>query len=312
MAEEETKAPWGEAFEPSDRDLNRIADHIRSTGKAQDLTHLARLVIGEVLHSTPQQVERDHDAKTEHASVQLWDPAGEWEVGDQVIVAVRLRLDRFEPQVGEVTGVDTDRVHIFIAGSGQSKTYMRAQPGSREADAWHLLVKSVAEAKARAEDEREQIDGIILTYGEQIISQLLNALRADDRFLCADGMWYLTQLAAQPNQAQVAGLAWRMTRLDEAVRTCELLALVKPPLPDGDQGLFGLYIALGQRPGLFKTAAGDQGLCWALCGDPPGGCMAEHAAYDPDTYEVLCLPHHPVGDKAARRLLELNLVEAFA
>ena len=101
-----------------------------------------------------------------------------------------------------------------------------------------------------------------------------------------------------------------MTRLDAAAPTGELLPLVKLPLPGGDQGLFGLCVALKQRSDLFKNTEVGQRPRWVLGGNPPGGFLAEHAAYDPDTYEVLCLSDRPVGDKAARRLLELNLVEA--
>ena len=309
MTNPDSDAERAQQFRLSEDDLNRIAAHIEVTRQAQDLTDLARLVIGDVLRSHPRLIERARVTKTEHASVRLWDPAGKWEVGDHAIVAVRLSRDRFEPYVGEVAGVDGDRVHILIAGSGQSKTYFRARPGSQEAHTWHLLVKDIVEAKASAQEEREQIDGVILTQGEHIISELFNALRASDRFVCVDGMWYLVELASLPSAEQIIGLAWRMIRLEEPAPTSALLPLVKPPLPEGDQGLFGLYLAIEERPDLFKNTEAGQVPRWVLSGHPPGGFLAEHAAYDPDTYEVLCLPDRPVGDKAARRVLELDLVE---
>lgn len=310
MATQDTHALWAEEFQVSDRDLNRIAGHILRTRRAHDLTALARHIIRARLRSEVDGSGRQRRTPTHDVTVRLWDPAKEWRVRDHVIVAVRVSPSRFEPSVGEVTAVEKDRVHVFLGSTGQPKTYLRAEPGSRVAETWHQLVRDIAEAKAHAQEEREQVDGIILEHGERIVSELLGALRADERFVRLEGRWFLGEMSVLPTEEQVVGLAWRMIGLEQPVPTKGLLPLVKPPLPDGDPGLFGLYLAIRQRPDLIENADAGQHPRWIVAGPPAGGFVAERAAYDPDTYEVLCLPDQPVSENTGRRLLELDLLRA--
>ena len=105
-------------------------------------------------------------------------------------------------------------------------------------------------------------------------------------------------------------LAWVMARQGEPQAVVELLPLVHPPLADGDPGLFGLYLAMRQRDDLFANADPGQRPRWARAGPPSGSFTPRFAAYDPQTYEVLCLADQAASPQTVQRLWELDLLQA--
>lgn len=69
---------------------------------------------------------------------------------------------------------------------------------------------------------------------------------------------------------------------------------VEPPLTKGDPGFFGLYLAMREHAELSENADPGKRSRWVLAGPPPGFCTAQHAAYDPETYEIICFPDRPI------------------
>ncbi|OQA11864.1 MAG: hypothetical protein BWY63_03856 [Chloroflexi bacterium ADurb.Bin360] len=159
--------------------------------------------------------------------------------------------------------------------------------------------------------EKTQMEYVLLRFGERLVTQILNALRQDSRFIELDGRWFLRQLAAFPTEAQLGFLAWEMVSLHEPRSTLDLVPLIQPPLTAGDAGLFGLYLALRQHSELFGNA--DPGLRprWRLVGPPPGAGTARNAAYDPATYTVLCMPGETLAPELVERLWGLELLESI-
>ena len=302
---------WLSEFHITQADLERIATHIRDTGQAHDLTALARRVVGGRLRHGHETSAPAQPAWAADPSVRLWDPAGKWKVGDHVIVARRIPTTHiFEPLVGEIVAVVPGEVTVRLDRVEKPAMYRRAPRGSDEARKWHAKVQEVVAAKRRAPDLEERAEAIILTYGERIVSQLLDALRADERFLRLAGRWFLHELALPPAAPQLAALAWAMVGQDAPQPTEALAPLVQPPLAAGDPGLFGLYLGLRERSDLFENAEPGQRPRWVLAGPPPGSCTPAHAAYDPHTYAILCLPGQPIPPDMVRRLWDLGLLRA--
>lgn len=303
---------WTSKFEITAADLDRIAAHIRKTNRAHDLTALARRVVRGRLHYGPDSSASAQTIDIQDPSVRLWDPAGEWELGDHVIVAVPFFEDggwQRPPYVGEVTNVTAGSVKVQIDALDKSEDYITS--GSQdELTEWRLFVEHLVQVRRESGDIEKQVEFVILQHGERVVSPLFDALRADERFVRLAGHWFLRELAAPLTDQQVAALAWQMVCLEAPQATDDLVSLVEPPLAKGDPGLFGLYLAMRQRDDLFANADPGQRPRWELAGPPPGPFTPRHAAYDPESYEVLCLPDRPVSQETVKRLWELELLQA--
>ena len=303
---------WREEFQVIQADLNCIATHIRETTQAHNLTALARRVVRGRLRFGPETSAPAQPVWTEDPSVRLWDPAGKWEEGDQTIVRTwSYKESRHEAMIGEITDMDSSFAYIAVDDSYQPvRKFKRAAAGSSEAIAWHQTVQRAVEAMQRGTSQEEQVELVILEHGERVASQLLDALRADKRFVRLAGRWFLRELAVSPTEEQFTTLAWAMVPLEEPKPTVDLVPLVEPQLVEGDPGLFGLYLAMRERPDLFENSDPGKRPRWVLAGPPPGAFTPHYTAYDPETYEVLCLPGEPASPEAARRLWDLGLLKA--
>jgi hypothetical protein len=304
---------WIEEFQVTEADLDRIEKHIQETNQAHDLTTLARRVVRGRLRYGPEK--RSIPAQSTWAadpSVRLWDPAKVWKEGDYAIVAVGFAKEgrtEHEPFVGEVTVVKPSKVTVRIDALRDSRTYSTEDKPDR-LQRWRQFVENLVAARRSAKDIESQTEYVLLEHGEKVISQLLEALRADERFVRLAGRWFLRKLAVPATDEQLASLAWTMVPLEEPQSTADLVPFVEPPLVEGDPGLFGLYLAMRERAKLFENADPGKRPRWVLAGPPPGSRTAHHAAYDPETYEILCLPDQPISPETVKRLWELGLLKA--
>lgn len=308
-----TDAFWRREFRVTAADLERIGGYIHSTGQAHDLTTLARRVIrGRVRHG-PETSAPAQPTLARDPSVRLWDPAAEWRVGDHVIVARTVYSGTQYAFVGEVTAVEPNHVHMRLDGLAEPVTYMRAEPGSELARRWFEKVKEVAAGRWEAPNEATQTEAILLAHGQRVASQLLDALRADERFVALSGRWFLRDLAVLPSDEQLTALAQAMARLDGPRPTDRLVPLLQPPITKGEVGTFGLLLAMRQRSDLFANVGSAEDPRWRIVRPPtplPRRLVPRHAAYDPKTYEILCLPGVPISTQVERRLRELDLLQA--
>jgi len=306
---------WIEEFQVTQADLDRIAAHIRETGQAHDLTALARRVVRGRLRYGPENASVPvQPGWADDPSVRLWDPAGEWSEGDHAIVAVDFwegGRKWYEPFVGEVIKIETDKVRVQIDALGESRSYStQARYSADDLQKWRRLVEELVKARRGTKDVKTQVEYVILEHGERVLSQLLDALHADDRFVRLAGRWFLRELTAPPIEKQLTAVAWAMISLEEPQPTADLVPLIQPPLTEGDPGIFGLYLAMRNHPDLFENADPGKRPRWVLAGPPPGSCTPQHAAYDLETYQVLCLPGEPVPPETVGRLWGLGLLKA--
>lgn len=304
---------WIDEFQVTEADLDHISDHIRETSQAHDLTALARRVVRGRLIYGPEASAPAQPTWAEDPSVRLWDPAKEWSLGDHAIVAVDFQEGThrwYEPFVGEVIKIEADKVTVQIDALGEPSAYSTQAKHRGDLQKWRQFVENLVAARRGTKDIETQVEYVILEYGEHVVSQLLDALRADGRLVRLAGRWFLRELVVSPTEQQLAALAWVLVGQAEPQPTETLVPLARPPLATGDSGLFGLYLAMRDRPALFANADPGQRPRWVLAGPPPGSCTPRYAAYDPETYAVLCLPDQSASPEAVKRLWEVGLLKA--
>lgn len=305
---------WRDEFTVTTADLERLGDFMAETRQAHDLTALAqRIVRGRLRHGTDLTDPALKAASRGGERVRLWDPSVAWELGDRVIVAVGVAVEGrtiHAPYVGEIVSEQDNKVRIQIDALNEHRDYSVAE-SSENLQKWRKFVENLVRSRRGSQDENTQMEYVLLRFGERLVTQVLNALKQDSRFIELDGRWFLRQLAAFPTEEQLGFLAWKMVPFHEPRSTVDLVSLIQPPLAAGDAGVFGLYLALRQYPALFGNA--DPGLRprWRLVGPPPGAGMARNAAYDPATYTVLCMPGETLAPELVARLWNLELLEAI-
>jgi hypothetical protein len=302
---------WQSEFAVAQADMDRLEAHIAETGQAYELEALAKRIIRGRLQYGAEVSPTALGVKTALAdqSVRLWDPYAEWQVGDQVVLWTWSYARRAnEVKIGEVVGYDELRVRVLVEDSVyRERSLQRAVADPQKAERWRRTVEEAVARLRRAQTMDEWTELIALEHGDRVASQLLDALRADERFVRLAGGWFLHRLAVPPSEEQLAALAWAMLSLDEPQPTQDLLSLLDPPVTEGDAGLFGLYLGMRDRTDLFANADPGQRPRWVLAGPPPGPVVARYATYDPDTHCVLCEQGEAVGENVGQRLWKLNL-----
>lgn len=299
-------------FWVNESDLDAIADQIRETGRPLDLTSIVRLLIARWLASAARPKPPSRPAWTKHPSVRLWDPAGEWKKGNRTIVACwegSHQRYQMRVRVGSIVEMVRDAVTIQLDGREKPAKYQLAKPGSAEAEQWRRTVEEEVAKALRADRPEERLDALMQTHGERVVSQALEALEHSSRFVSAAELWYLAELAAPPSEEQLVALAWKMVSLNVPQSTKALVPLLQPPLHPGLPSLFGLELAMRQHPQLFKVATEEES-GWTLAGPPPGSFTPQRAAYDPETYDILCQPGQLAPPETAARLWALGLLPA--
>lgn len=316
MADVNSSIYWTEEFVVTRADLNRLAAFIDFSGQAQHLSTLAKRVVSGRLRHGPEHTETVSQLFGTDITVKLWDPAGVWQVGDHVIVLRRLD-ERMVAFIGEVQEVNltNNRALVFIPEEKRDQGYAlmsRIDPRRQSimANIKHEIARKREKLSSQTANDAqvETVEIIILEYGERITGLLLQALREDERFVLLDGRYFLRSLAIYPLEPQLRELAWLLLTESNPLTTIDLLARI--PDANGDTTLFGLYLALRQHPERFANTQPGKRPLWTLAGPPPGPFTPQHASYDPESYEILCLPGTDAPPKAVVRLWETELLAA--
>ncbi|MGC9320604.1 MAG: hypothetical protein ACP5KN_21405 [Armatimonadota bacterium] len=320
---------WETSFAVRRADLDRVARRIERTGEAHTLTRLTRRLIRGRLRYGPERVRVPESSaagddmaepigssvlRPERIEVRLWDPAAAWQAGDLAIFAVPVphrRLQTFSPAVGRVLKTQGNSVIVTIDGQRGTRIYGTAtrRREDKDLDRWRRSIEDLVTVLEDRTDEPSCIDYVFWLHGERIVSLLRNALRDDTRLVALEERWFLAKLAARPTEDQLLGLARAMLRdPKETITYADLLALMPAATIEGDAGRFGLALAMRERPDLFSNVEVGGRTRWALAGPPPGEYTARLAAYDPDTYAVLCEPGDTLSPESAQRLWDLDLL----
>ncbi|MCA9994508.1 MAG: hypothetical protein KDE56_02100 [Anaerolineales bacterium] len=308
---------WTTEFAITTADLDRLALLIESTVQAQHLSTLAKRVVAGRLRHGPEQGVPVNQLFATKAQVKLWDPAGAWQVGDHVIVLRKVN-GRYVAYIGEVQAVDLGRprIDVFLPEVNRLIPY---EPMPADDSRRQQIIANVQEAIAHKReqlsgqhtiaDQEELVEIVMLEHGERVVGLLLQALQGDKRFVLLNGRYFLRHLTIPVPESQLQPLAWHLLSATEPQPTKALLRQISPAVQE-DAALFGLYLALQQHPEWFQNTQPGKRPLWALAGPPPGSFTPRHAAYDPESYEILCLPETEAPPHVVSRLWQTGLLQA--
>lgn len=304
---------WSSHFDITQNDLYRVGERLERAESPQALKDIAlRIIRG--------RLEHGHDLSpavlqelTGRTSVQLWDPAKEWQMGDIVLVAT-MRKNRLEREafLGEIiiAAYEKDnekRARIRIEELGEEKDFILAAPGSSRALNWHDEVRKTVEKKLESGSINQQAEGVLLKHGERILSQLTETLESDSRFTNLEGKWYLTSKLPSIGKEALMRVHLALVQ-NQSSSEEELLPVLKEKSTiDTPLLRMAIHTALQQSPERFENIGTPARPQWKARLPEPDHAEVTHYAYDPQTYEILCRPGQRLTQKRAQRLQELNL-----
>ena len=125
-----------------------------------------------------------------------------------------------------------------------------------------------------------------------------------------EGMWFLRQLAELPSLEELAMVNRALLFSEDPLSVDELQArCLREPQVRTTPRRFGLALALQERQDLYANVGTDGRPRWVLIEPPPGHYRARMAAYDPDTFQVLCEPGETLPSDVVQRLWDLELLQ---
>jgi len=324
-----TNRYWQEEFQVMREDLDRIAFFIAETQKAYNLTYLAkeRLILKRLkFGKVSGEYIRVSRKQGYEGLARIWNPAEKWKIGDLAIVAsqpdqlvTRYKnecdevLVEHEIHIGEVIKVEKDTVSIRWDRTGGIPCIKKYATGlsQEKANKIVLYTQQLAEEKLKSTLLENQAEAI-LAQNPQIASYLNEALKKDERFIQLDGRWFLDKLCKRVSKADLDNISWSLLRSNEPITTEMLCQMIASFASVEDCDLFGLCAELIRHPDKFRLVADRTPACWELCGAPLGEHTLRFSAYDPDTYQVLCLPDRPTSEENIKRLFSLGLLKVLA
>jgi hypothetical protein len=306
---------WSSEFDITQDDLTRVAERLERDGSPQDLKSIAlRIVRGRIEHG------QDYSPAvfikiTGKQLVRLWDPAGQWQIGDTVLVATFRKNSPFrEAFLGEIViesyqkeGEKDKTARIKIPELDEEKDFILRPAGSKEAIKWHEAVREVVKSKLRSSSINQQAEGIILKHGERILSRLAETLQLDSRFTMLEGKWYVTEKLPRIGGEDLQTVHRALVQ-NPSITEKEILSVVRPDTQTDKTLLrMAVHTALEQMPERFENTGTPARPQWKARLPEPGQAEVTHYAYDPETYLILCRPGQRLNQKNAQRLQELNL-----
>ena len=306
---------WSRLFGVTSADLDLLADvikaRVQASGRASDLTGLTRAVVaarfdkGPRVNSVPAP-----DSKVADPIVRRWDPEAVWAVGDLAIFVVP-DLDRvrgFAPWLGTILQAGGDHVLARIDGRGGPEVHALGPAGRNRTGP---SPESRMAALAESDDAGSCVDEVIWRFGGVVVGRLLGAMRSDSRFVELEGSWFLRELCRRPRDQAATAAAQALFELQGPSLTLdELLARTGVAGNASAAERFGWALALEERADTFTRVSTLPQSRWALAGPPPLPLVARFAAYDPESYVVLCTPGDTLSAAVARRLWDFGLLYA--
>jgi hypothetical protein len=303
-------------LEITQNDLDRIARRMEQTGLAYDLTVLGRQFARGRLRYGPEEEAPLPRVIHPRVRVHVWDPRRAWHVGDYAVMAIPALRDQSQvylPVMGEVIRIQGRSATVRVDGSKHAGIYGLVGWNHRDAalEGRQEAVEDAVAALRYRSDEVSQVDHLLWTRGGEIWGRLLSALRHDPRFVVLQGEWFLRSLLVMPSRQHLEELAHRVLHSTEEPRSAaDLLALQPPDGGSGAAALFGLSLAMQAHSDLFTQIDPGATPRWVLAGPPPGPYTARQAAYDPETYTLLCEPGDLLSEEVVGRLWALGLLRA--
>jgi hypothetical protein len=306
-----TDAYWEQEFNVTPEDLNRLYVWVKEENCARTLTEFARRVVGGRLRfgPVPETSARTSEVEWESGKkFRLWDPAGNWHVGDRVIVLRNKGKQNLVPFAGQIVKIKEPYVDVSIEDEGKTVTYNLA--GEKSTITINVR-KNIREAIQRRKEQiqeggnttelEENINLILMVFGERVFSLIQSSIQKDKRFLLEQDKWFVTDALVSIPTNDLDRLYWHLLENKTPHKLASLLTDLSLSFATYDVGLFSLYQALNQTPEKFcLTDAG-----WIAIKPPPPPwhqAVSAFYVYDPATYAIILQPAQPLTLNLAERL----------
>lgn len=306
---------WLNEFTITQNDLIRIADKMLRDQKPQDLKRIAiRIIRG--------RLEHGHDINpaalqnlTGKASVRLWDPEENWQIGELVLVARQNGYNsQYEALLGKIISISSDYVVLYIEELKKTVKYVRLLSGTdatrkhgTKADTWRNTVAEAVTKKLQSKDLTSQAEGIFLQHGENILNSLFSSLELDKNFIGLGDNWYLTSKLFKCDPFKLKNLHNIFLKQDVFSLEEAIKSYMDSEGSDYIIWQMSVRAALDTMSERFESIGNSLYPQWRALPPPLEKAKVKHYAYDPKTYEVLCLPGQSLGLQKAKRLMDLNL-----
>lgn len=309
------KEYWASQADITLDDLNRTAGRLARAGLPQDLkTILLPIIRGRLEHGHDPGPPAPGGLKNVPAG-RIWDPDCDWQVGDiLLLIHDRFGSSKYEVFTGEIVSLDPGEAQIKIDELQSTVTFLRTLPGTANAQivpdirgTWRETLQAAVETKLHSGVPEEQAEGILLKYGERLLTRLAEALGRDPRFTGFEGKWYLGD--GLPRIGPQTLQALHRFLLQNQPASLEDLLPVVTESPPANVSLvrMAVHFTLVRSAERFENIGTNIRPQWKA--RPPAHDQAEvtHFAFDPQTFELLCRPGQRLTQKKARRLEQLNL-----
>lgn len=291
---------WLNEFTITTADLNRFQEKILRDNTPTDTTSLVNQLIKgrlEYGHEVSPSVLKTWTGKD---SVRIWDPLEKWSVGDRIIVPKEVKNGYYQCFIGEIIRVieTKSQIEVWLDGQETLAIYRYGNPAA----------VGVSEfTRQLVEKKYGEVDYIVVRFGNRIVSALLHALEADKRFIRLEGKWFLKHQLPVIATSKLQSAHQTLLGRDSFVLD-DILPMAQV---DGVQNetllKMGVQVALQGLPERFENIGTTARPLWRALPPSPEKAKVKYHAYDPKTYEVLCLPGQSVELQKAKRLMDLKL-----
>ncbi|MBM4426409.1 MAG: hypothetical protein FJ031_04130 [Chloroflexi bacterium] len=298
---------WLNEFTITTADLDRFQERILREDMPLETTNLVKQIIKgrlEFGHDVSPSVLKSWTGKD---SVRIWDPLAEWFVGNGIIFPKRV-WDRdydYECFVGEVIRIELhdnkikpNQIVVHLDGQDKPVVFRYGNPAAVEVGEF---------SRKLVEKKYGEIEYIVMSFGNRIVSALLHALETDARFVGLEGKWYLAQKLPLMEMSLLISLYQSLLKRDN-FQLDDVLPMVKVEASKNEIfSRMAIQVALQKLPERFENIGTSSHPLWRALPPHPEKAKVQYYAYDPKTYEILCSPNEPLELQKAQRLMEHNL-----
>ena len=300
------------------QDMDRLAAWMRLDMVALDLTTMVQELIKVRLWDDFAPSSPPLPELPDSNEVRVWDPAYAWQVGDLAIFPVSCeemasspRQALMYPRVGEILSLRGNSAVVSIDGLRENRIYglVPVRVSESQLETWRQTVEQAVARLGTCAEVSCRVAEALWVHGATLVRRMVSALRQDPRFMSLEGMWFLRQLAELPSPEELAAVNRALLFSEDPLSIDELEArCLREPHVRTTPRRFGLALALQERQDLYANVGTDGRPRWVLIEPPQGQYRARMAAYDPDTFQILCEPGEALSSDAVHRLWDLGLL----
>lgn len=305
---------WANQFDITQDDLKRIIERLERHGVPQDLKSIAlRLIRGRLEHGHDfsSTVLQEWTGKT---NVRLWDPEGEWQLGDIAIIPLRPNdSENYEPFLGEVIYIDLTTVKFKVEGFSYQPSFVRCSPtdpekGKHSPEQWRNFIRDLVQEKYNSVDLNQISEGVFLRHGARILNRLTSIMQADPRFVEFKGKWFIKKSLPAITESSIQEIYRALLQRPESSLE-EIAEIVLPKNYEADKTLWhmAIHLSLQRFPEKFENRGTSSYPNWCVKHPQPSQAKAIYYVYDPETFEILCCPEQELSIQKAHRLQDLGL-----